>query len=366
MAKRTEVPSARSTLLEELDEVDPGEVEGTEPAEGETGATPQARTEAPADGAESAEELEGEEAEAAGAEGTEAEGAPPQQEPPAWQPPEGGQPLRFRADHREVDVPGALEWDHGVYIPKEAWNTVVSRHLADREQFYQTLQGLQRQVDERDPEKHPRVLQADVTIKKFLELFDKGPEAVAQWLDNYAVNRPLLEAEIRNATLEAQLQAQSHQVGDAEFQATVRGIQEQLPGYVEQNIAALITQVPEFQGLKGSEKKLVEQFWPFLHSILMEADRDYPEYGVAQGQIVVRREVLEQLLRQETGRRAELKRLEAAGKHNAAATGKAKPSKTVPSRGRPVPAGPKREYKPGETQQAKDDFLNWDPMADGD
>ena len=367
MATRTEAPN-REQALDDLDAIgveDEG-TEGAAPVEGQEEATPPESPEAPAE----SESVEEEEA-AGDIERTESQPPVPQQHPQQWKPPEGGQPFRFRADHREVEVPGALEYEHGIYVPKEAWNGVVSRHLADRDTLFQQHQRevnrLQQEVEIRDPDKNPRVIEAGVTLQKFRELMDQGPEAVAQWLDNFAVNRPLLEAEIRAQTLQAQLEARQQQSTQYEQEQLVAQVTERLPGYVEENISALISQTPELASLKGSEKKLVEQLWPYIGSLLWEADRDYPEHGVRRGQIVPRKELFLQALKQEATRRDEIKRLEDAARHNQRALGNGanKTPKTVPARGRPVPAGQKqREFKPGEARQAKDDYLDWDPLAE--
>ena len=345
MAQRTEV-SARDTALDELDDITAGYGEDTAPVEVTEGATPPDGAETPADDA-APDEPEGIEPEPE---------APPAPEPPvAWQPPEGGQPFRFRADHREVEVPGALEYDHGIYVPKDAWNTVVSRHLADRDQFQRELQARDRTIEERDPEKHPQILEARVTLEKFRELLDKGPEKMAEWLDNYAVNRPLLEAQIEKEALAAQIKSLTERTSTADQEARAAQVAAELPGYVEQHIQAAISQIPGLSELKGSEKKLVESLWPYARSFLTEN---------AQGQIAVRPDILNQLLKQEADRRSEIKRLEEAGKYNRAATARATPPKTVPARGRPTPGGPAVTFKPGQSREAKDAFLEWNPELD--
>lgn len=356
MAKRSEAPT-RGQALEELDDIGHEPTEGVEPGDDSTEATPRSGAEPPAEDPD-AEDLEEEE----GLEPAPAAPAPPA----AWQPPEGGQPFRFRADHREVEVPGGLQWDHGIYVPTDAWDGVVQRHLADRDALQQyyggQIENLQRQVIELNPEHHPIVLEAQATLGALRELFDRGPQAMAEWFDQFAVNRPLFEAENRAKALQQQLELRQQQLTQAEFQASAQRVYEELPGYLEQNIAALISQVPELKGLKGSEKKLVEQFWPYVRAIFNDADPNYP------GQIVPRREVLEPMLRQEAERRGELKKLQDASKHNQRATGKATSPKTVTSRGRPVPAGQRKTYQPGAEgyRQAKDDFLDFDPLADED
>lgn len=363
MATRNEAPDAdqaRADLDAIYDEAE-GEIEGAEPVEEQQEATPPKGPEAPAEGEPSQEEAEGQAS-------AEAQPPVPQQHPQQWKPPEGGQPFRFRADNREVEVPGALEYEHGIYVPKEAWNGVVSRHLADRDTLYhqhrQEVARLQQEVERRDPERHPEVIQSRVTLQKFRELMAQGPAAVAQWLDDFTVNAPLLEAQIELQTYKEQLAARQQQSTQYEDEQAVQQIAEQLPGYVEQNITALISQTPELASLKGSEKKLVEQLWPYIGSLLWEADRDYPEYGVARGQIVPRKELFVQALKQEADRRAEIKRLEDAARHNKRALGNGKSPTTVPARGRPTPGSQQRVYKPGDAQKAKDDFLEADLLAE--
>lgn len=358
MATRKE-SQARAQAEEELDAItaEDGEGGGDAPAEGEDQATPETRPEAPAEGgAPAAEQAEAEER-------TEPEPVPPQQHPEQWQPPDGGQPFRFRADHREVEVPGALEWDHGIYVPKEAWNGVVSRHLADRDALYEQYQNdvgyWQRLAEERDPEKNQQIIQAGLTLQKFHELMELGPAEVAKWLDNYAVNRPLLEAKIREETLQAQLASREQRVNESEFQAVVQATREQLPGFIQGNLEAAISQLPELTELKGSEAQLMEQLWPVAKSFLYEDPQTR--------QINIDWNVLTPLLQQESRRRKEIKDLQAATKHNQRALGNGKtPPKTVPARGRQVPAGKTQSYKPGETQKARDAFLDWDPLAEED
>lgn len=357
MATRKE-SQTRAEAEEELDAITAEDGDGGEdaPVEGKAPETPEADPETPAEGGESAEEQ-------AEAERTEPEPVPPQQHPEKWQPPEGGQPFRFRADHREVEVPGALEWDHGIYVPKEAWNGVVSRHLADRDslyqQYHQDVGYWQNLANDRDPEKNEQIIQAGLTLQAFQKLMDQGPTEVAKWLDNYAVNRPLFEANIREETLKAQLAARESRVNESEFQAAVQQTAQQLPGFIQGNIEAAITQIPELAELKGSEAKLLDQLWPVAKSFLYEDPQTR--------QINIDWNVLTPLLQQEAGRRKEIKDLQAATKHNQRALGNGKtPPKTVPARGRPVPAGQTQRFKPGETQKAKDAFLDWDPLTDED
>lgn len=351
MDEPTEAPSLPPrSLRDELADVDiedSDQLEGAAPAEGTEGAPPPAVPEAPADDGDSAapaEQLEGD--------------APEPAAPVAWQPPAGGQPFAFRVDGREVEVPGALRWDHGIYVPTESWGRVVQGHLADREAYTAQRGQLLQQLAAADPAVNPTVLQANATLQAFKELLDKGPLEVAKWLDNYQQNRPLLEAQIQNAALQAQLayRTQGYQQQQEEQLATQ--LAQQLPTYLQQNIDAVIAQDPELAGLKGiANQALLERLWPYAEWLFFEADRDYPEYNLRRGQIIVRPDRLKQLLGQQAATAAELKRLEKAAAHNRGATGRVPAAPTVTTRGRPTPAG-RAPSKPRTVQEWRDEYLS--------
>jgi hypothetical protein len=363
MPNPTEAPAAQpprslADELAELDLEDQQDPEGAAPADGEAGASPPADPDAPADGEEAAElQLEGEQP---AGEGQPVEGTP------AWQPPAGGEPFVFRVDGREVAVPGAQRYEHGIYVPAEAWNGVVQRHLADRDVWVQQRQQMLSQIEQLNPEAHPVVLQAQATVQAFKELLDKGPLEVAKWLDQYERNRPLLEAQIQNQALQSQLEIRTRGSQQAEQEQLVAQVRDALPGYLEQHIEAAISQTPELAELKGlTAAKLRENLWPYAQLLFIEAppDRDLPEHGLRRGQIGVNRAVLSQLLGQQAAHQTELKRLQAAAKHNAAATGRAPAVPTVTTRGRPAPAG-KAPPQPASVSEWKDSFLGANLLED--
>jgi hypothetical protein len=363
MPKPTEAPARQTppSLADELDGLDletMGESEGAEPAEGMEGEPPPTDPDAPAEVEDGAAELTLEGEQPAG------EGEPAAA-PPVWTPPEGGEPFTFRADGREVTVPGALKYEHGIYVPADAWNGVVQQHLADRGVWQQQRQAYEQQIAQLDPQAHPVVLQAQATVQAFKELLDKGPLEVAKWLDQFERNRPLLEVQIQNQALSAQLEARTRGHVQQEQEQLVQQVADALPGYLEQHIEALISQTPELAALKGSAGKLREALWPYAQMLFIEAppDRDLPEHGLRRGQIGVNRAVLSQMLGQQAAHAAEVKRLEAAARHNAAATGRRQPPPTVTTRGRPAPAG-KTAPPPASAQAWKDDFLSADLLAD--
>lgn len=348
MPTPSEAPAARS-LADELADItlDDDDQGGAAPADATEGAPPPTGAEAPAE-----EELDDEEL----LEGDEAPADPAA--PVAWAPPEGGQPFTPRADGRDLEIPGALQYEHGVYIPADAL-PVLQRHLADREAFSQLRTQLERQVAERDPAHHPDVLRAQQTLVALHQLLDQGPLEVAKWLDNFQQNRPLLQAQIENAALQAQLQARQQQGGQQQYEQAVSQVQQALPGYLRQNIEAAISQDPELKALAGKGEQLQTKLWAMAEYLFFEADRDYPEYGLRQGQIIVRPDRLKALLTQEAATAAELKRLEAAAAHNRAATGRTPTKPTVTSRGRPAPAaGRSPASKPQTAQEWRDSYLS--------
>jgi hypothetical protein len=350
MPTPSEAPAARS-LADELADItlDDDDQGGAAPAADTEGAPPPTDQLAPAD-----EELDLQE------EQLEDPDQLPEV-PVAWAPPEGGLPFKPRADGRDLEIPGALQYEHGVYIPADGL-PVLQRHLADREQFTQRQQALERQVQERDPAHHPDVLRAQASLQALNQLLDKGPLEVAKWLDNFQQNRPLLQAQIENAALQAQLQARQQQTSQADYEQAVTQVQQALPGYLRQNIEAAVSQDPELKALAGMGEQLLQKLWAKAPALFFEADRDYPEYGLRQGQIIVRPDVLRAELHQLAQHAAEVKRLEAAARHNRAATGRAPAKPTVTTRGRPTPAGRSTAAKPQTVQEWRDSYL----ARDGD
>jgi hypothetical protein len=362
MATQSEAPG-RATLEAELRDIDvDDETPGTEPAEDTGEASPPEESEAPAqeegdqEGQPEAEEGALEE------EGEEPTEAAAPTEPVAWKPPQGGTPFQFKVDGKDVPVPGALRYDHGVYIPADSW-IHLQRNLADREVIRGRFQEYEQRLEQLKPEHNPTVIQAQETLNAFLGLLDKGPEAVADWLDKFETNRPLLEADVREKTLRKQLENQQGTVSQAETERVASEIAPQLPGYLGQHIeAAVAAAAADYPDLAGQTAKLVEEMWPFANQLFFQADdRDYPEDGVAKGQIGIRRQVLTSLLRQAQAHRAEVKKLQKASTFNGKATGRVAAPPTATTRSRAVPGGKAKQYTPGDprsVQQFKDDFLS--------
>lgn len=352
MATHIDASPARS-LIDELSDVtaESDEIPDAAPADGEAEAPPQTDPDAPAESVDGqADQLvEVEEPDA-----PEPEPAAPA-EPVGFTPPSGGEPFAFRADGREVQVPGALKYEHGTYIPAASWAT-VQRHLADREAISAQLRQKDQQIASLAPDQHPDVIRARETLKAMSGLLDKGPAEVATWLDQFATNRPLLEAQIQNQVLQAQLQARQQQSTETEREQAQQWYAQHLPGYLQQNIDWAIQSDPALAELAGMGDQLRDAFWPLAPQLFVEVDRDYPEHNLRRGQLTVRHDVLKTLLTQRASQRAEVKKLEAAAKLNQAATRRAPATPTVPARGRPVPGARAKTYTSGD-RSWKEDFL---------
>jgi hypothetical protein len=330
--------SSRDDVPEEV--VEPDELDATAPAETVTPDDPaevDARAESPDEGVEPETE------------------APP--DIVAWSPPEGGQPFAYKADGREFPVEGGLRYDHGIYLPTTAWEQ-VQRNLGDWEARQHRYSQLQRQYEERDPEKHPDVVRARVTTQNFLALLQQGPEKVAEWLDNFQTNAPLLQAQIEAQTYKAQLESRQSQWTEQQSESRAREIAAELPGYLKQNIDYLLTNTPELKDLAGQSDALLQKLWEYRDYLFVEAvEGDLPEHGLKQGQIGVHRARLTKLLQDRAESAAEFKRIQDATKLNAKATGKAPVAPTVTARGRPAPGSRSTSYKPGDSSW-KDAFLS--------
>ncbi len=177
--------------------------------------------------------------------------APPSAQPPTpGQPPHGGaptgaaEPWAFRADRQEYFVEGSrVEPDGGVYIPKAQLQLVqqlLAEGAAHRGSWREERDAYEARIAELEAsvEQHPDLLRARAFNTKLNQLMAAGPEAVAEWLDKFETNRPVLEAEVKAQLLQSQLdQTQSRERAaqeEAESNELAPVMEETLQGAVEE------------------------------------------------------------------------------------------------------------------------------------
>lgn len=204
-----------------------------------------------------------------------------------------GEPFTFRADGKQFEIPGAVRYPEGVYIPPESI-AKLQEHLADRKGLNDRIRQLEQQAQNPDAEvvsRHPDVLRAKATLQKLNELMDQGPEAMAEWLDNLQQNRPILEANAKAAALEAQLRRfTERESGETtERQAT------ELAGQMDQTLTLHLDEVlrdPAIAGLNLDRNRLQVRLYRMAEQLFGEADRDYRELGIRKGDLTINLELL--------------------------------------------------------------------------
>lgn len=255
-------------------------------------------------------------------------------------PPQTGQPFAFKADGTAVAVPGAVRYANGVWIPAEAWPT-MQRHLADRTVWAQTVAKFHQQHREladafqqyqADTQHalttHPTILQAQALLAEWTAVMNGGAEKVAEWLEDFERNRPILEAKAQ-ATAEKMradaVTAREQQRQAAEQQAArQRDLAPKLDKLLVDNVAFYATQAA-YQVLAPAavqQEVLAALNDPAIKpGLFVTADRDLPEIRMRAGDVDVNRPFLESLLKQQVALRSRLVARTKAERHNAAVLG---------------------------------------------
>lgn len=263
---------------DDLDELEPETKEEPlsegEPAEGTEGLPAEDETEGDEQPDESAEKATDE---------------APEETPPTFVAPEG-EAYGFTADGLRVDLEGAVQNEHGVWIPTDQLGRLQG-HLADRSHYQQRQAEYERQLAALDPQINNEVLQARHILSKLGELMDEGPEAVAAWLDDLTTQRPILEAQAAQAAAEAELQARSQGYDQVEQNRQREELGPQMETATRQAIANLM-QTDELKGLDA--EALYSRIRRYDPSLFFVADKDYPVNGITKGQICINLDFLEQ------------------------------------------------------------------------
>lgn len=201
-----------------------------------------------------------------------------------------GEPFTFRADGKSFEIPGAVRYPEGVYVPTEAV-AKLQEHLADRKGLNDRIRQLEAQVQERDPEKHPAVLRANAITAKINALMDQGPEAMAEWLDNLQQNRPILEAQAEAAALKKQLESYTTRESTAATEEQATALADQMDQTLNQHLDVVL-QDPEIAALGLDRNRLQVRLYRLAESLFGEADRDYRELGIRKGDLTINLELL--------------------------------------------------------------------------
>lgn len=277
---------------------------------------------------------------------------PAEATPAGFQPPQGGEPFHLRVDGRDIPIEGAAMHGDYLVIPKTQWDRVIRpQYLADRGAWRQKEAGYQRQLQQISTQRSDTELRAQAMLGKIAELDKGGPEAWANWLDNFAQNRPVLEAEIKARIAEQRAQAleQQQQAQWQEAQAA------QIEPLYQQHLAQTLDQYlghDQYKVLAGEREELLRELWEdHRDRLFVKADQDYPEAGVRAGEDAFSFDHLERVLERVAAKAkryaAQTVKVQQAAKVNASVT-PSKPAKQAPrdrQTGQFQKAAPTKNYK---------------------
>jgi hypothetical protein len=260
-------------------------------------------------------------------------------------------PFTFAVDGQQVTVEGAAVVGDNIIIPKAAWDQVVRpRYLGDRHVWRQREAGLQQQLKEAASAKGDREGRAEAILAKVQELDTGGPEAWAQWLDNFHTTRPILEAEAKARVAEQRLHAIEQQRQEQDSAAQADSLVPRLQSHLDQALSQYLAR-DEFKVLAADADALKATLWDQAAQLFFEAPEDFPEAGLRQGDLGFRYDLFTRLLESHAApaRRlaAQVQQATQAAKSNAAAVAPTRPVAPTPApspprdeAGRFVPTSP--------------------------
>lgn len=346
-AWRTEM----SQLEGELEVEEPAESPATEDEPGQTDAPPagepgpaDSEGEAPAEAGDAGDQPQ----EPAAAEGEQQpEAAAPQDGPPTPEPQQPQiEPVRVRADGTDLDAPGVIRSQGHIVMPEATWyQRIVPRLVADRRNLKQ--QGIDegRKLAEAEIAQHPEMARAKAVLTAFEQLEGMDVDGVVQWALDFKQNLPVLKERAEKAALQAQLERQQSTTQKQQDRQTeqerTEAKQQSLMGHVQR----ALTQA----GLQLDPNPIYQRLWRSRADLYVTADRDYPEYGVREGDEIIRNELFYAEI-QDAAQRAQYaaankpKEQQKTQARNAAALGKTpakKPAPTATSQTEPAAAKPK-------------------------
>jgi len=293
---------------------------------------------------------------------------------PFARPPDAA-PFNFRVDGANVAIDGAWVNPNGdIVIPRRTWETDIRpRWIANRGGWEQRERGYTEKIRTLESSQSAKEQQAEAVLQQLDSLMQKGPDAMAQWLDNYERNFPLLKAEAEKAALQRQLDSkaelESRRSEEDRRQQEIPRMQNDLAGSLEG-----LLKDPRFAVLSGTNDEnvaLLRDLWQnHADAFFWRADRDYPEYGVPRGTMVFQPDRLEQWVSREADRTTRLlarsQKAAAADVRNKAATAPSKPftphalkpaAPRAPSSPTPAPAPAVNDYEDWKEKMLRDE--NW-------
>lgn len=229
-------------------------------------------------------------------------------------------PFAFTADQRTFDVPGAVLAGETIQIPKAAWDRHIQPNLRDGRAIRERESQHRREVAALREQLETKTTRGDALWEKLKALGDAGPDALAEWLDNYRQNWPVLLAEARAKDAESRLTAVDRREQAQAEEQMVGQLHESLRGAAKE-WAQYYAGQPDFQGVSAEDVETL--IWDLRHQLFFEADEDVPQWHLRAGDIGLNhdlvRERLGKVVAQQRAVEARLRAAEEATRKNAAA-----------------------------------------------
>lgn len=217
------------------------------------------------------------------------------------------QPFTYRADRSSYTIDGSKLTPEGDLVIPKAQLAEVTRLLSQGRShegsFRQTLQRLteranaaEQQVERIKKEPNEEVVKARAINKFWMELLEKGPDAVAEHLDEFQKTRMLIEARQEREYAQALRSAgpaPAAAAAQAEPQIEAKDLQPELTrliGELKGTDATLGVLTDD--DVKDLTQHLGQDAW--LERIFFVADQDIPDRGILKGDIVADTQVLQQ------------------------------------------------------------------------
>lgn len=216
--------------------------------------------------------------------------APPPSAAPAA--PAAPEPWTFKADGGDVFIEGsAVNPDGSITIPQsslENLSTILAEGVAHRGSFRQEIESrdsriaqLEQQVGAVD--QSPEILRARAYNQQLLAIMAKGPEAVAQWLDDYEKNFPVFQAKAELAIAQAESARYQAQVATHQEQASYTEIAPKIEATLSQALGDGKAKYPTVDAEK-LYSRIVARHWDQVVYEAAAADR---ARGLQQGEQLI-------------------------------------------------------------------------------
>jgi len=200
----------------------------------------------------------------------------------------------FQADGQTVVVEGSVRHPDGsVTIPASMvphLETLGAEGAAHRGSWRREQEGYQDRIATLEREvankvNDPELLRARAYNKQLLDLLEKGPDAVAAWLDNYQQNFPVFQAKAEEAILRAQLAERDAWLNAAEEERLSDEIAPKISQTIEGAVTRLAAQHPGVNAAQLHQRILARH----LDQVAYEVPAAERPRGLAEGEVLLGR-----------------------------------------------------------------------------